>query len=104
MSDELKAARLSSFITAALWLLYFSSEVGHCVGLLNPMSRTQVREASAVEAARGEVAVLIPCYNEEPTVAQVVAQFRADSPGARVYAFDNNSTDRTAADARRSGA
>src|SRR5437763_1666087 len=104
MSDELKAARLSSFITAALRLLHFSSEVGHCVGLLNPMSRTQVRESAAAEAARGEVAVLIPCYNEGPTVAQVVAQFRAELPRARVYVFDNNSTDRTAEEARSAGA
>lgn len=55
-------------------------------------------------AAARRVAVLIPCYNEELTVADVVAQFRAELPGAAVYVFDNNSTDRTADEARRAGA
>jgi glycosyltransferase involved in cell wall biosynthesis len=50
------------------------------------------------------VAVLIPCYNEERTVAAVVESFRAELPEARVYVFDNNSTDRTAEEARRAGA
>jgi glycosyltransferase involved in cell wall biosynthesis len=73
------------------------------------MSRTQVREAATqaagvLETARGEVAVLIPCYNEEPTVARVVERFREELPRARVYVFDNNSTDRTADEARRAGA
>src|ERR1051325_5806900 len=74
------------------------------------MSRTQLREAARAEAeaadtpTRGEVAVLIPCYNEERTVARVVESFRAELPEARVYVFDNNSTDRTAEEARRAGA
>ena len=55
-------------------------------------------------AAARRVAVLIPCYNEELTVAAVVAQFRAELPEAAVYVFDNNSTDRTAEEARRAGA
>src|ERR1051325_4395155 len=74
------------------------------------MSRTRLREATTraadanVDAAPGEVAVLIPCYNEETTVARVVESFRAELPRARVYVFDNNSTDRTAEEARRAGA
>jgi glycosyltransferase involved in cell wall biosynthesis len=74
------------------------------------MSRTHAAEVatraageSAGAAGRG-VAVLIPCYNEEPTVARVVARFREELPLARVYVFDNNSTDRTAEEARRAGA
>ena len=50
------------------------------------------------------IAVLIPCYNEELTVAEVVASFRAELPGALVYVYDNNSTDRTAERARAAGA
>lgn len=46
------------------------------------------------------VAVLIPCYNKEPTVAKVVSDFRAALPGASVYVYDNASTDRTADVAR----
>jgi glycosyltransferase involved in cell wall biosynthesis len=45
------------------------------------------------------VAVLIPCYNEELTVGQVVAQFREQLPEAAIYVFDNNSSDRTVAEA-----
>jgi glycosyltransferase involved in cell wall biosynthesis len=73
------------------------------------MSRRQVREPAAegrgaAGAAGRGVAVLIPCYNEEPTVARVVARFREELPLARVYVFDNNSTDATAAEAGRAGA
>lgn len=41
------------------------------------------------------IAVLLPCYNEEAAIAQTVAGFRAALPGAAIYVFDNNSTDRT---------
>ncbi len=50
------------------------------------------------------VAVLIPCYNEETSIGKVVKDFQAALPGARIYVFDNNSTDRTAELARSAGA
>jgi glycosyltransferase involved in cell wall biosynthesis len=50
------------------------------------------------------IAVLIPCYNEELTIADVVSQFRAELPDAEIYVFDNNSTDRTVAEAAAAGA
>ena len=50
------------------------------------------------------IAVLIPCYNEEKTVAGVVRDFRARLPDADLYVYDNNSTDRTAEEAERAGA
>jgi glycosyltransferase involved in cell wall biosynthesis len=50
------------------------------------------------------IAVLVPCYNEEATVATVVRDFRASLPGAVIYVFDNNSHDATAARAREAGA
>jgi glycosyltransferase involved in cell wall biosynthesis len=50
------------------------------------------------------VAVLIPCYNEEITIGDVVRQFRAQLPDALIYVFDNNSSDRTAQAAREAGA
>ncbi len=50
------------------------------------------------------IAVAIPCYQEEKTIAQVVAGFRAQLPGAAIYVFDNNCTDRTAEFARAAGA
>lgn len=70
------------------------------------MSTEQLNSLSAAQfqSSSGTIAVLIACYNEEPTVAQVVEQFRAELPGAKVYVFDNNSSDRTAEEARRAGA
>lgn len=41
------------------------------------------------------VAILVPCYNEEVTIAKVVTDMRRELPGAVVYVYDNNSTDRT---------
>jgi len=50
------------------------------------------------------IAVLIPCYNEEVTIAGVVRDMRAALPDAAIYVYDNNSTDRTMAFARDAGA
>jgi len=50
------------------------------------------------------IAITIPCYQEEKTIAQVVADFKAQLPGAAIYVFDNNCTDRTAEFARAAGA
>jgi glycosyltransferase involved in cell wall biosynthesis len=49
-------------------------------------------------------AVLIPCFNEEAAIGQVVGAFRAVLPDAAIYVYDNNSTDRTAEIARAAGA
>jgi glycosyltransferase involved in cell wall biosynthesis len=60
-----------------------------------------------MEASTGDrpsVAVVIPCYNEELTIAEVVRQFRAELPQADIYVFDNNSMDRTVERARAAGA
>lgn len=51
-----------------------------------------------------KTAVLIPCYNEEATVAQVVKDFRACLPEAEIFVYDNNSTDATVAAAKAAGA
>ena len=51
--------------------------------------------ASAPDVADVSVAVLIPCYNEEAAVASVVTGFKAALPGADIFVYDNNSTDRT---------
>ncbi|MGE0615707.1 MAG: glycosyltransferase family 2 protein [Bacteriovoracia bacterium] len=56
------------------------------------------------QADYSDVAVLLPCYNEEITIAKVVADFRTHLPGAKIYVFDNNSNDRTSERARGAGA
>lgn len=50
------------------------------------------------------IAILLPCYNEELTVANIVRDFNACLPQAKVYVFDNNSKDRTVEVALQAGA
>lgn len=50
------------------------------------------------------VAILLPCYNEEAAIAAVIDGFRDVLPGATIYVYDNNSTDRTAEVAAGAGA
>ena len=51
-----------------------------------------------------EIAVLIPCFNEEIPVPNVIRGFASSLPTARIYVYDNLSTDRTAEVARAAGA
>ena len=51
-----------------------------------------------------KIAVLIPCYNEGKTIAQVVKDFKDVLPEAVVYVYDNNSTDETVSLALEAGA
>lgn len=50
------------------------------------------------------VAVVVPCLDEAPTIAAVVAGFGRHLPGAQVVVIDNGSTDGTRAAAERAGA
>jgi glycosyltransferase involved in cell wall biosynthesis len=50
------------------------------------------------------IAILLPCYNEETTIAAVIDSFRRGLPGAAIYVYDNNSTDRTVERAIAAGA
>ncbi len=50
------------------------------------------------------IAVLIPCYNEERTIGKVIADVKANIPEAVIYVYDNNSTDKTSDIAREAGA
>ncbi|WP_105383690.1 glycosyltransferase [Neorhizobium alkalisoli] len=51
-----------------------------------------------------DIAILLPCYNEATTIASVVRGFRETLPRARIYVYDNNSTDGTALQAMLAGA
>lgn len=51
-----------------------------------------------------KIAVLIPCYNEEPTIAKVVRDVREALPESVIYVYDNNSTDRTVELSEQAGA
>lgn len=51
-----------------------------------------------------KIVVLIPCFNEEATIGKVVAEFRRSLSQARIYVYDNKSTDQTVERAREAGA
>lgn len=53
---------------------------------------------------RPDIAILLPCYNEAQSIAKVIADFRRVLPEARVYVYDNNSTDGTSDIAAQAGA
>jgi len=71
------------------------------------MAATKAQEL-ITPAGRGasalRIAVLLPCFNEEAAIAQTVAGFRSALPDARIYVYDNNSTDRTREIAAEAGA
>jgi len=50
------------------------------------------------------VAVLIPCLNEEQAIGDVVRNVISSLPGAKIYVYDNGSTDGTTAAASAAGA
>ena len=51
-----------------------------------------------------EIAVLIPCYNEEQTIKKVINDFQKELPESSIYVCDNNSNDRTFTIAKEAGA
>ena len=75
--------------------------MGYVVPTSSVSSIPSAREAPS---ASPRIAVLVPCFNEETAVARVVAAFGRELPEARVYVYDNNSTDRTVEVARAAGA
>lgn len=50
------------------------------------------------------IAVVIPCFDEEVAIPDVISGFRHHLPGATIYVYDNNSRDDTAEVARAAGA
>ena len=50
------------------------------------------------------LAVLIPCKDESLTIGNVVNQFRQELPDAKIYVYDNLSTDDTVSQAKKAGA
>ena len=51
-----------------------------------------------------KIAVLIPCFNENKTIAKVVKDYKKALPEADIYVYDNNSTDGTDITAKKAGA
>ena len=59
---------------------------------------------SGVDSAAPQIAFIIPCYNEQSSVARVVLRAKDLFPSARVYVCDNNSSDKTSEVASKAGA
>lgn len=51
-----------------------------------------------------KVAILVPCYNEAITIGKVIDDAKRQLPGAKIYVYDNNSTDDTVKIAKEHGA
>ncbi|MDO4680722.1 MAG: glycosyltransferase family 2 protein [Aerococcus sp.] len=51
-----------------------------------------------------QIAVIIPCYNEEKTIKKVIEDFQQVLPEAVIYVYDNNSSDKTVEIAKACGA
>lgn len=51
-----------------------------------------------------KIAILIPCFNEELSIAKVVEDFAKRLPQAQIFVGDNNCTDKTVQIARNNGA
>ena len=50
------------------------------------------------------IAVIIPCLDEELTIASVIQDYHKALPEAEIYVYDNDSTDHTAQQAVKAGA
>jgi len=51
-----------------------------------------------------KIAVIIPCFNEEVSIGDVIKKFKKIFPKADIYVFNNNSTDNTKSEALEAGA
>lgn len=54
-------------------------------------------------AVQQRIAVLIPCYDEEMTIGQVINDFKEHLPEGEIFVYDNNSRDKTVEIARAAG-
>jgi glycosyltransferase involved in cell wall biosynthesis len=71
---------------------------------LGASAMQQVRSVNLATNDAPRIAVLVPCFNEELTIGNVVKDFSAALPDAEIYVYDNNSTDRTIDVATKAGA
>ena len=69
-----------------------------------PTIPSQEYATTGGEVPAPRIAIAIPCYNEEVTVAKVVRDFAEGCPHAEIHVFDNGSTDLTVQNALGAGA
>lgn len=71
---------------------------------MSTQSTLQRPPETRAQQSTPRIAVIVPCYNEGLTIAQLIRDFRQHLPHAQIYVFDNNSSDNTAQVARAAGA
>jgi len=69
-----------------------------------PTEDNKIRLTGEGDESLYEIAVLIPCLNEQSTIGKVINDFKSFLPSANIYVYDNDSADKTAEVARESGA
>jgi glycosyltransferase involved in cell wall biosynthesis len=77
---------------------------GDLAGMAEALTQFAREQHPQTETAQPRIAVLVPCFNEEAAIATVVADFQNAVPSAKIYVYDNNSSDRTRAVAIEAGA
>jgi glycosyltransferase involved in cell wall biosynthesis len=77
---------------------------GDLASMAQALSEFAEREFPQARPSQPRIAVLVPCFNEETAVATVISDFRRVLPDAKIYVYDNNSSDRTRAVACEAGA
>src|ERR1700734_3298996 len=77
---------------------------GDLAGMAQALAEFAKSEFPQSQPAQPRIAILVPCFNEEAAVGNVVADFRKVLPSAEIFVYDNNSSDRTAAAALEAGA
>jgi glycosyltransferase involved in cell wall biosynthesis len=94
--------------SASRWCWREITSPGRDLGLPGAIQSANTAQVRDDEVGNGvtepRIAVILPCYNEEAAIGQTVAAFRAALPGAAIYVYDNNSSDRTVEVARAAGA
>ena len=68
-----------------------------------PISTTNNESEQATSPALENISisVLVPSYNEEKGIGNVIQGFRQAVPSAEIFVYDNNSSDRTAEEAEK---
>ena len=67
------------------------------------MDTNTTMKVTGMQCPSLRIAAVLPCYNEARAIRQVIDEFRICLPEARLYVFDNNSSDDTVSIARECG-
>jgi glycosyltransferase involved in cell wall biosynthesis len=95
----LAASAVTDFDIPSIYLPHLGRDCLHSLRHMN----TGVSAPFAIDR-EPTVAVIIPCYNEAGAIAKVVRDFRSALPKAKVFVYDNASSDMTSTEAKAAGA